>query len=74
MASSHVAMEDMDWPFGHNVVAEFARADWTEHQLELAAMQARTMANLEAKKRTLRQEGCIAKRESGTTVKNPRPG
>lgn len=69
---SHVPMEDMDWPFWHNVVAEFARADWTEHQLELAAMLARTMANLEAEQRTLRQEGFIAKRENGTTVENPR--
>lgn len=69
---SHVPMEDMDWPFWHNVVTEFARADWTEHQLELAAMLARTMANLEAEQRTLRQEGFIAKRGNGTTVENPR--
>ena len=69
---SHVPMEDMDWPFWHNVVAEFARADWTEHQLELAAMLARTMANLEAEQRTLRQEGFIVKRGNGTTVENPR--
>lgn len=69
---SHVPMEDMDWPFWHNVVAEFARADWTEHQLELAAMLARTMANLEAEQRTLRQEGFITKRANSTTVENPR--
>lgn len=69
---SHVPMEDMDWPFWHNVVAEFARVEWTEHQLELAAMLARTMANLEAEQRTLRAEGFISKRENGTTVENPR--
>jgi hypothetical protein len=69
---SHVPMEDMDWPFWHNVVAEFARAEWTEHQLELAAMLARTLANLEQEQRTLRREGFIAVRENGTTVENPR--
>lgn len=69
---SHVPLEDCDWPFWENVVAEFARAEWTEHQLELAAMLARTLANLEAEQRTLRTEGFIATRENGTTVENPR--
>lgn len=69
---SHVPLEDCDWPFWENVVAEFARADWSEHQLELAAMLARTMASLESEQRTLRSEGFIAVRENGTTVENPR--
>lgn len=69
---SHVPLDDCDWPYWHNVVAEFARAEWTEHQLELAAMLARTMANLEQEQRTLRIEGFIAVRENGTTVENPR--
>ena len=69
---SHVPMQDMDWPFWHNVVAEFARAEWTEHQLELAAFLARDMANLELEQRTLREEGTITVRENGTTVENPR--
>lgn len=69
---SHVPLDDMDWPYWHNVVSEFARADWTEHQLELAAMLARTMANLEQEQRTLRAEGFIAVRENGTSVENPR--
>ncbi len=69
---SHVPMDEMDWPFWHNVVGEFARAEWTEHQLELAAMLARTMANLEQEQRTLRAEGFVAVRENGTSVENPR--
>ncbi|CDO37134.1 P27 family phage terminase small subunit [Novosphingobium sp. KN65.2] len=72
MPPSHVPLDDMDWPYWHNVVSEFARADWTEHQLELAAMLARTMANLEQEQRTLRAEGFIAVRENGTSVENPR--
>jgi hypothetical protein len=60
---AHVSLQDMDWPFWHSVVAEFARADWTEHQLELAAMLSRTMADLEENQRLLRHEGIICHRE-----------
>lgn len=69
---SHVPLDDMDWPYWHSVVAEFARAEWTEHQLELAAMLARTMANIESEQRALRAEGFVSVRENGTTVDNPR--
>lgn len=69
---SHVPLDDMDWPYWHSVVAEFARAEWTEHQLELAAMLARTMANLEQEQRTLRAEGYTALSMKGTPVVNPR--
>lgn len=69
---SHVPLDDMDWPYWHSVVAEFARAEWTEHQLELAAMLARTMANLEQEQRTLRAEGYVAVSLKGTPVVNPR--
>ena len=34
---SHVPLDDCDWPFWESVVAEFARSEWSEHQLELAA-------------------------------------
>lgn len=69
---SHVPLDDCDWPFFENVIEEFARSDWTEHQIELAAMLARTMATLEQEQRTLRSEGMITVRENGTTVENPR--
>lgn len=69
---SHVPLDDMDWPYWESVIAEFARADWTEHGLELAAMLARTMANFEQEQRTLRAEGHTAMTERGTPVINPR--
>jgi hypothetical protein len=68
----HVRMDDEDWPFWHSVIAEFARSEWTDHQLEIAGMIARTMANLEREQYLLREEGFIAVRENGTTVENPR--
>lgn len=69
---SHVPLDDMDWPFFENVIEEFARSEWTEHQIELAAMLARTMANLESEQRELRKEGFTAKSDRGTPVANPR--
>ena len=69
---AHVPLDDCDWPFFENVIEEFARSEWTEHQIELAAMLARTMATLEQEQRTLRTEGMIAVRENGTSVENPR--
>lgn len=59
----HVPLEAMDLPFWEDVVAEFASADWSEHALTIAAMLARTMANLEEEQRLLRQEGATITKE-----------
>ena len=68
----HVPLSDAHWPYWHNIVDEYAKADWTPHSLELAAMLARTMAQLEFEQRLARAEGAIVERENGTTVQNPR--
>lgn len=69
---SHVPLQESDMPFWHSVIAEFARSEWTDHQLELAAMLARTMADLEIEQRALREEGSVTMSEKGTPVVNPR--
>lgn len=69
---ANVPLEDGDLPFFRNVVAEFARSEWTDHQLELAAMLARTMADLVREQGLLRDEGGVAFSEKGTPVANPR--
>ena len=69
---SNVPLTDEDMPFFVNVIDEFARAEWTAHQLELAAMLARTMSDLNKEQQMLRQEGYISVRQNGTTVENPR--
>lgn len=69
---TNVPLEDGDMPFFASVLAEFARSEWTAHQLELAAMLARTMADLEREQRDLRSEGSVAYSEKGTPVVNPR--
>src|SRR3546814_2046986 len=53
---AHVRMSEEDWPFWHSVIAEFARSEWTDHQLEMAAMLARAMADLEREQYELRAE------------------
>ena len=69
---SNVPLDKGDMPFFASVIAEFARSEWTAHQLELAAMLARTMSDLEREQRLLREEGATALSERGTPVVNPR--
>lgn len=69
---SNVPLDDGDMGFFASVLAEFARSEWTAHQLELAAMLARTMADLEREQRGLREEGAVVVTERGTPVVNPR--
>lgn len=68
----HVRMGEGDWPYWHSVIAEFARSEWTDHQLEVAAFLARTMADLEREQWMLREEGSTLASERGTPVVNPR--
>lgn len=71
-APSNVPLDADDLPFFASVIDEFARSEWTAHQLELAAMLARTMADLERDQRLMRAEGPILATERGTPVVNPR--
>lgn len=54
------------------MVAEFAKSEWTAHQLEVAAFLARTMSDLDQEQVALRAEGAVVKTEKGTPVVNPR--
>jgi hypothetical protein len=68
-----VPLGDDDLPFFDAVIREYAKSEWSDHQLEIAAMMARTMKDLEENQRELRAEGYITTRPSnGTTVENPR--
>jgi hypothetical protein len=69
---SSVPLQKCDLPFFASVIAEFARSEWTAHQLELAAMLARTMADLNREQIALRKEGSVMETERGTPVVNPR--
>lgn len=69
---STVPLDDEDLPFFANVIEEFARSEWTAHQLELAALLARTVADLNREQLAMREEGTVIKTDKGTPVVNPR--
>lgn len=69
---AHVPLTDNDWPYWHSVIDEFAKADWTRHQLELAAFLARTMTMVEAEQRALSTEGTMTTGPNGQPLPNPR--
>ena len=68
----NVPLDSDDLPFFVNVIDEFARSEWTAHQLELAALLARTMADMTREQVELREEGSVMVTEKGTPVVNPR--
>ena len=70
---SHIMLGENDWPYWHSVVSEFPKADWTDHQLEVAAQLAKAMADLETERNTLRTEGYTLDM-GGKVIANPRHG
>ncbi|RWO08217.1 terminase small subunit [Mesorhizobium sp.] len=68
----NVPLDAEDMPFFYNVIGEYARSEWSAHQLEIAAMLARTMADLTREQKLLRDEGGVAYSDKGTPVANPR--
>ena len=70
---AHVLLDEADWPFWQSVVSEFPKAEWTAHQLEVAAQLAKAMADLETERNALRVEGYVLD-VGGKVVANPRHG
>ena len=69
---AEVPLEENDMPFFDAVVSEFARSEWTDHSLQLAAMLARMMSDMQKEQALLRTEGSVAYSEKGTPVVSPR--
>ncbi len=68
----HIKLTKDDMPFFDNVIAEFPRAVWTQHQIEIAAFLARCMCDMNREQIALRKEGAIMRSDKGTPVANPR--
>lgn len=68
----HVKLAKCDKPFFDSVIAEFARSEWSAHSLELAAILARAMSDLESEQRQLREEGAVIVANTGRSMVNPR--
>ena len=68
----HVPIGERDLPFWHNIVAEKAKAEWTAHDLEIAALLARAMSRLEREEAVLDGEDTVMANAGGTPMQNPR--
>jgi hypothetical protein len=68
----HLRLTMGELPFFRSIIAEFARSEWTPHQIELAAMLARTMAEMDKSQRLLKIEGPVMYTEKGWPITNPR--
>lgn len=71
---SNVPLTNADMPFFASVIDEYARSEWTAHQLELAALLARKMRLLRDELATLEQEGFVTVSGNGSPCQNPRLG
>lgn len=68
----HVPLNEGDIPFWQNIIAEKAKSEWTSHDLELAALLARSLNQLEAEDRKLSVEGSVLETAGGNPMPNPR--
>lgn len=70
----HMALSDDDLPHFRAIIDEQAKADWTPHNVEMAAFLARTMSDLEAAQRQLAKEGPTVTRADGSIRPHPLHG
>jgi hypothetical protein len=68
---SNVPLGPEDGPFFASVIAEFARSEWSAHQLELAAMLAKKMRMLRDNLHRLDTEGLTSVTSNGSPCQNP---
>jgi hypothetical protein len=68
----HIKMDKTDKIYFDAVIAEFAKSEWSQHLRELAAILARSMADLEREQRALRVEGSVIVGPTGKACINPR--
>jgi hypothetical protein len=67
-----VPLTDDELPLFDSIISEIARADWTSHTIELAAMLAKMMADYIRESDLLRVEGAVTVGGMGGPVPNPR--
>jgi hypothetical protein len=68
----HVPLAEADGPFWKSVIAEKPNAEWTDHDLEIAALLAMSMRKLQAEDARLEDEGSVTVSGGGSPMQNPR--
>lgn len=69
---AHIVMEERALVYFHEMIAEKAKADWSEHEISLCALLARSIAELDYNQERMQKEGSMVKNKSGDIVANPR--
>lgn len=72
MPPIHVPLKEADIPFWNNVVGEKAKAEWSDHDLEIAALLARSLSRLENEETRLDSEETVLESAGGSPMQNPR--
>lgn len=68
----HIELDEQDQPFWDNIMAERARSEWSQTDLELAALLARSMRKLIEEQNQLEDEGSVLYSDKGNAYGNPR--
>ena len=68
----HLPLTDQDLPFWQNIIAEKAKAEWSAHDLELAALLAQSLRKMRDEELTLDGEGSVITVEGRNPTANPR--
>ena len=71
-APAHIPLTDEDRPFWSSIIAEKPKAEWTAHDLEIAAMLAQSLRKLRDEELLLDAEGSVVKEEGRNPTANPR--
>ena len=71
-APAHIPLTDEDRPFWQNIIAEKPKAEWTAHDLEIAAMLAQSLRKLRDEEVLLDAEGSVVHEEGRNPTANPR--
>lgn len=68
----HLPLTDLDLPFWWSIVAEKPKAEWTGHDLEIAALLAMSMRRLGQQEVQMEIEGPVVTTSGGNMAQNPR--
>lgn len=71
---AHVRFRDKDYFFWNEIIAKFAKADWDEADLTVAALLARSLSDMEREQYLMRREGGILEKKAIIERKDPKTG
>lgn len=69
---AHMPLSKEAIPFFNSIIGEFAKAEWTDHMIEIAATMARQMGRLETQERIFQKEKKILHTKTKYPYINPR--